>query len=172
MMEWLCYSPTVMAAPNTGQLRTSAKTSACAIKRGAGGPATTYGELKKEAKADLVAGLEGKRKDKNGKPMTKKQAEEAADCLVKEADKQAKKQARAQGKKLNNNTKLPPPGGCFPAGTLVRLASGERIPVERLVIGDRLHTIDGALMVTRIDPCRHYLIELVVGGASVRVASY
>jgi hypothetical protein len=141
-------------------------------KGGPGGPAGTFGALKEEAKADLVAAFEGKRKDANGKPMTKAEAELAADCLVKDAEKKAKKSAAAKGKELNDSTKVAPPGGCFAAGTLVQLASGELRKVEDLRVGDRLRGRDGALDLVRIDSCRHELVEISVGASTFTLASF
>ena len=140
--------------------------------RGGEVPATTYGGLKKQAHADLVAGLEGKRKDKNGKPMSKKDAKAVADCIVAEADKTAKAEAKAKKKALNDSTPVKQPGGCFAAGTLVTLASGALWPVEQLSRGDRLRTSEGCAELIRIDECRHSLVELLVGESLLTLATY
>jgi hypothetical protein len=144
-------------------------------KGGPGGPAATFGALKKEAKADLVAGLEGKRKGKtSGKPITKKQAEKLADCLVKEAEKIAKEEAKKKNMRppLSDNTPIPPPGGCLTAGTLVWLANGDCRVVEALVPGDRIWTLGGPADLVRVDPCVHDIVELDLGDAWLRIATY
>jgi hypothetical protein len=142
-------------------------------KGGAGGPAATFGALKKEARDDLVAGLEGKRNsNKTGKPMTKKQAEDLADCLVKEAEDAAKAAAKENDEELDDNTSVPPPDGCLTAGTLVWLADGTARPVESLAPGDWLWTPAGPERLVRVDQCRHDLIALDLADASLVIASY
>lgn len=135
-------------------------------------PAVTFGDLKKQAEADLAAGLEGKRKDAEGRPMTKKQAEDAAKCLVAEAEKAAKKSAKKRNKKLNNNSRVDRPGGCFAPATLLRLLGGELCPVEQLAPGAWIKTASGSARVTRVDVCHHDLVELRFAGGSVRLASH
>jgi hypothetical protein len=145
-------------------------------KGGAGGPAKTFGELKKEARKDLADGLNGSGKsNKTGKPMTKKQAEKAALCIVKEAEDElnAKRKAGPGNKgKLPNNTTVPPPAGCLPAGTLVWLADGTARAVELLVSGDRVQTTAGPEPIARVDLCRNDLVELTIEGRAVNLATF
>lgn len=142
-------------------------------KGGAGGPAATFGALKTEARDDLVAGLAGKRKSKTtGKPMTQKQAEALADCLVKEAEDAAKAEAARNDEELNDSTPVPPPDGCLVPGTPVWLADGSTRAVEDLAPGDEVWTPAGRIPIVRIDACRHDLVELTLGSETVVVASY
>jgi Domain of unknown function (DUF4150) len=140
--------------------------------RGGAMPATTFGELKKLARADLVAGLAGKRQNAEGRAMTQKEAETAADCLVKEAEDTSKKAAKRNGKTLNDNSPVDQPGGCFVAGTLVHLASGGVRRVEALRRGDRLLGAGGERDVVRLDTCRHRVVELSIGGDRLTLAMY
>jgi hypothetical protein len=135
-------------------------------------PASTFGVLKTQARSDLVAGLAGNRTNDEGRAMTSAEAEVAADCLVTEAEKAAKKAAKANGKKLNDDSRVDQPGGCFAAGTRVRLASGELRAVECLRRGDRVRTLTGDAEVVRLDRCHHRLVELVVGDSVVVLAAY
>ncbi len=146
-----------------------------AAKGGGSGtvPAVTFGELKKQARADLVAGLEGKRKSKiTGKPMTKAQAEQAADCLVADAEKKVKDKAKKDGKRITDSTPVKQPGGCFPAGTLVWLAGAGPKPVEAIVPGDWIQTNDGTIEILRVDGCRHDLVEIHLECETITLASF
>jgi hypothetical protein len=142
-------------------------------KGGAGGPAATFGALKTEARDDLVAGLEGKRKSTTtGKPMTKQQAEALADCLVKEAEDAAKAEAARNDEEVNDSTPVPPPDGCLTPGTVVWLADASLRMVEDLVPGDEVSTPDGPRAIVRIDTCRHDLVELDLDTETLIIASY
>jgi hypothetical protein len=142
-------------------------------KGGAGGPASTFGELKKEARDDLVAGLKGKREGKTSKqPITDKQAEDLADCLVAEAEAAAKKSAKDNNRTLDDNTKVKPFPGCLTRGTVVWLASGEPRAVEALAPGDALWTPQGEAPLVRVDLCTHDIVELSLGDTVLRLATY
>lgn len=144
-------------------------------KGGAGGPAATFGALKKEARDDLVAGLQGKRKsNKTGKPMTKAQAEKLADCLVAEAEDAVKEEVNKDpnAAPVTDATGVPPPAGCLTAGTLVWLADGEQRLVEALVPGDMLWTPVGGAALVRVDTCVHDIVELEIGDTTLRIATY
>jgi hypothetical protein len=138
------------------------------LGRGGTQPATTFGELKKQAREDLSAGLEGKRMNKKtGKPMTKAEADKAADCIVKEAEEKVKEEAEAKGgKKVTDNTPVNRPGGCFAEGTLVWMAQGEPHAIENLVDGDLVQTLEGPQRVVRVELCHHDLVELAIGDSA------
>jgi hypothetical protein len=141
-------------------------------KTGAGAaPATTFGDLKAQSRADIVAGLEGKRAKEGGKPITKKEAKDLANCLVNEAEKAVKKKAKDDKKALNDKTKVQQPDGCFGAGTLVWLANGRAQTIETLGIGDAIETRLGARRVVRIDTCRHDSLVLTVEGSPITVST-
>jgi len=144
-------------------------------KFGKGGaiPGATYGEVKKQARDDLVEGLEGKREHvKEKRPMTKKEAEQAADCIIEEADEIAKEEykKKTNGGKLTDNTGVGQPGGCFVAGTPVRLGNGEVQPVELLRRGDWIQTVLGPTEVTRVETCHHRVVELTIDGSMLQIA--
>jgi hypothetical protein len=150
---------------------TASQKSREAKKGGPGGPGTTFGAVKKQAEGDLAKALEGK-KTPNGKTMSKKDAKAMAKCLVMEADSKAKEQAKRNKKKLNGDTVMDQPGGCFVAGTLVRLADGALQAVQLLRRGDRVQTVAGDAEVTRIDGCYHPLVELTMAEEVLTIASY
>ncbi|MFT3925148.1 MAG: DUF4150 domain-containing protein [Myxococcales bacterium] len=147
-------------------------------KSGSGAvPGVTFGQVKKQARDDLVKGLKGRRREGNkasGRAMTKKEAEQAADCIVAEAEAAAKKEASRKKPPvdLNDDTPVQQPGGCFAGGTLVRMASGNLREVTLLQPGDRLQTPSGDAALVRIDPCRHSVVELGVGESTLMVATY
>lgn len=140
--------------------------------RGGATPGSTFGEVKKQSKADLSTALAGKRKNAEGREMTKAEADFLADCLVADAEKEAKRQAKKDGKKLNDDTPVERPGGCFVAGTLVWLDAHHKVPVEALLRGARLETSAGTLAVVRIDPCHHDVVTIVLDGHEVSLASF
>ena len=97
----------------------------------------------------------------------------AADCVVKEAEDDAKVEADHQGRPLNDKTKVPPPDGSLTAGTLVRFADGSARAVETLAPGDALWTPAGEARLLRVDLCRHDLVALDMEGTTlVIIASY
>jgi hypothetical protein len=134
--------------------------------------ASTYGQLRKDAQSDLAAGLEGRRQDAEGNTMTQAEAAKAAECIVAEADKAAKKTAKDKGISLDDNTPVNQVGKCVAAGTLVWLASGELRAVERLKAGDRIRTTAGDRAIVRVDTCLSPAVELVVAGTRLVVARY
>jgi hypothetical protein len=142
--------------------------------RGGTMPAATYGDVKKQARDDLVEGLKGKRKDKNtGKEATGPEAEKLADCLIAEADKAAKKEAEKADKELDDGTTLEQPGGCFVLGTIIWLDSERRVLVEQLPGHALVETARGRARVVRVDQCHHTTVELEVEGQpSVHLAAY
>jgi hypothetical protein len=142
--------------------------------RGGTQPASTFGDLKKQAKEDLVAGLEGKRKDKNtDKPMTKEEAEKVADCLIAEAEEaiQDEMDENDMGE-LTDDTPVQQPGGCVAAGTEVWLAGDRRASAEAVREGLFLETPAGPLEVVRTDRCVHNLVEIEIDDWRVAIASY
>jgi hypothetical protein len=146
-----------------------------ATGRGGTMPGATYGEVKKQARGDLVEGLEGKRKDKNtGKPASKEEAEKLADCLVAEADKAVQKEATKDGgDPVDDSTPVAQPGGCFVLGTIVWLDHERRVLVERLPGHALIDTARGRARVVRVDECRHTTVELEVDGQpSIHLAAY
>jgi hypothetical protein len=134
--------------------------------------ASTYGQLKTDAQADLAAGLEGNRKDAKNNAMTKEEAAKASECIVAEADDAAKKAAKDNKKTLTDDTKIKQLGKCLAAGTLVRLAGGELCAVEDIRPGQRLQTTSGEATVVRIDTCFSTPVELTIAGTRFVLAQY
>lgn len=141
--------------------------------RGGTMPGATYGVVKQQARDDLVEGIEGKRKDNTGKPATKEEAEKIADCLILEADKAVKKEAKKNNKKINDSTPVKQPGGCFVPGTLVWLDHALRVDVDRLPERANVETADGPAQIVRVDRCHHTTVELEIDGQpSLQLAAY
>ncbi len=141
--------------------------------RGGTMPGATYGAVKQQARDDLVEGIEGKRKDNTGKPASKEEAEKIADCLVAEADKAVKKEAKKNNKKIDDSTPVAQPGGCFVPGTLIWLDDTQRAFVERLPAGAAIDTGRGLAEVVRLDTCHHTTVELEIDGRpSLQLAAY
>lgn len=141
--------------------------------RGGTMPGATYGAVKQQARDDLVEGIEGKRKDNTGKPASKEEAEKIADCLVAEADKAVKKEAKKNNKKINDSTPVAQPGGCFVPGTLIWLDDARRALVDRLPAHAAVATGRGVAEVVRVDTCHHTTVELEIDGRpSLQLAAY
>ncbi|MBN2716913.1 MAG: hypothetical protein JXX14_13760 [Deltaproteobacteria bacterium] len=142
-------------------------------KNGSGGatPASNMGDLKKQAKGDLMYGLEERRKEKG---KTSEELEVLADCLVAEAtkaiDKETKKSKKK--KKVTDETKVKQPGECLPASTPIWLESENRISAGAIAVGQTLSTGDGQMTVIRTDYCRSNIIELGISGKSVFMAPF
>jgi hypothetical protein len=146
----------------------------------AGGPAvpaaspSTFGELKKAAKGDVVAGLQGRRKHKTeDRPMTREEAEIIADCIIAEAEKAINEECEKQGKpNMKDSDSVNNPGPCLSPGTLVWLDSGHKVPIEQLKRGAKIETDAGVLEIQRTDICYGALTELEVSGERLRMTPF
>ena len=134
------------------------------------GPAKTLGELKKQAKGDLMAGLEQRRLQNN---KSKKKLEQLADCLVAEAEKELQDAHKEQyGKKMKDGEEVEQPGECLSADTIVWLENEERILSANLTSGLQIETADGPMPIIRTDQCRSDLLEVEVLGSRVALAPF
>ena len=135
-------------------------------------PSSTFGELKKAAKGDLVAGLQGRRKNKAGRAMTTEEAKVLADCLIAEAEEAVNKERKKNGEppmKDSDTEGIKQPGSCLVLGTLVWLDSSRRLPIEKLKRGMKIETNIGVLEIQRIDICYGSLTEFIVRGESIQM---
>lgn len=135
------------------------------------GPASNLGELKKQAKGDLMAGLEHRRKEKK---KSKKKLKQLADCLVAEAEKELKKayKKKKNGQNATNKTEVDPPGECLSADTVLWLANGNSVLAANLTSGMQIETLGGPMQIIRTDQCRSELLEIEVLGAWVALAPF
>jgi hypothetical protein len=128
----------------------------------AANPRPTFGQLKQWAKGDLAAAFQ------HGNPsrgMTNKEAEMLADCITNEAIEALQNHRTRRGKpRLNDNSRVTNPRGCFALGTLVWTVTGPR-PVESLARGDALQGPNGIQHVTRTDVCFNNVVEIELDGA-------
>lgn len=132
----------------------------------------TYGQLKKNAKWDLAAAFQ------HGKPnrgMTKIEAEQLADCLVVEAEKQQEEHRRAKGKrpyKLNDDNRTHPIRGCFATGTLFWISSDVQIAVEKIPDGVWVETKTAPKKVSRKTTCISELVEIEIEDSLICAAPF
>lgn len=135
-------------------------------------PTPTFGDLKKNAKADLAAALQ------HGKPsrgMSDKEAEIYADCLVLQAEKELenyRKKNNLRPTKLKDGNRTRAPRGCFAAGTLIWLSGGRWINVEDLTNGCLVENRSGNKRVIRTGGCINELIDIRLAGVSIQIAPF
>lgn len=138
-------------------------------KHGRGGtqPATNFGDLKKLARDDLVESLT------KGKGIPQEDAEKLADCLVAEAEKKIKKDAKTEKNiDVTDSTPVLPIGGCFAPGTLLWMHAGHCLRADQVACGDMLFAQGRALAVARVDHCVQDLVCLQVAGGMVSLAPF
>lgn len=135
------------------------------------GPASNVGELKKQAKGDLMAGLEHRRKEKG---KSEEELEQLADCLVAEAEEELKEahEEKYDGEKMTDKTPVKPPGECLSADTVVWLANEERVLAANLKSGLSIETLEGSMKVIRTGQCRSNILEIEVLGSRVPLAPF
>jgi hypothetical protein len=134
------------------------------------GPAGTFGELKEQAKGDLMAGLEERRKEKR---KSKKKLEQLADCLIAEAEKKVKNAYKKKnGRNMTNATPVDPPGECLAAETSVWIDGNIIVAAEKIVPGMLIETLTGPMKVIRTDKCNSSLIEIELLGNNISLAPF
>ena len=136
--------------------------------------ATTFGQLKIDAKADIKAALKN-RKDQNGKPISGPNLDKLADCIVDEAVKATNKKRKTnknkkQRKPLKNNDNVKPVKGCLAATTQVWLADGKQVDAAQLAEGMSIRTLDGDRPVQRVTHCSGRLQRLVLAGEQIHLS--
>ena len=117
-------------------------------------PATNVGGLKDLSQGDLTESFK-----KMGVPD--EEAAQLAKCLVDEADEHMREKAkRNKGKNVTDSSPVDPPGGCFPAGTIVWLDAKNRRRIGKITTSHEIGGLDRTRPVVRRDWCRSELVTL------------
>jgi hypothetical protein len=129
-------------------------------------PAKTFGDLKELSKGDLEESFKKKK-------IPDEDAKALAECLVAEAEEEAKMAAKLDKKKnLNNKSPVKQTGGCLVGHASIWLADGTRKRVVDLTMDDVIEGLGRARAMVRRDWCRSDLVTVSTTYGAVSLAPF